>query len=106
MLTAEGLAAGTHDDALVGAALVALGHADGLVAIGVGAGELLVPLAEPAGVDDVVVAWQPRRRRRLRGGAHHHQQGSRRSNHRGAPCHRSLPRWLAKLQKSIDQTRR
>uniref|UniRef100_J3L887 Uncharacterized protein n=1 Tax=Oryza brachyantha TaxID=4533 RepID=J3L887_ORYBR len=52
---AEGLAAGAHDDALVRAALVALGHAALLLALGVRArqGELLVPLAQarPTRVD-------------------------------------------------------
>ena len=40
--TAEGLASWAEDDALVGAALVALGVAAGLVAVGVAASQLLV----------------------------------------------------------------
>jgi hypothetical protein len=64
--TAERLASGAEDDALVGAALVALGHALGLVVLGIVARQLLVPLV-PARVDHLVVGWQRARRRWLSG---------------------------------------
>jgi hypothetical protein len=78
--TAERLASGAEDDALVGAALVALGHAFGLVVLGVVARQLLVPLV-PARGDHLVVGRQRARRRWLRchterGCAQGHQGGS------------------------------
>ena len=58
MLTAVGLAAWAHNDALVGAALVAGGDAGVLPVLGVIAGDHMVPLTEPARVDHVGVLRQ------------------------------------------------
>uniref|UniRef100_A0A453GJ40 Uncharacterized protein n=1 Tax=Aegilops tauschii subsp. strangulata TaxID=200361 RepID=A0A453GJ40_AEGTS len=76
------LAAGAEDDALVGAALVALAHAARLPAVGVLARQLLAPLPELARADHVVVGRQLPRRLGLdaggrRQGAHGHQSGHR-----------------------------
>lgn len=93
MLTAVCLAAGAEDEALVGAALIAGGHAGVPLVLGVVAGESLRPLAEPSRVDYPGVRRQRAARlrgRRGHGGAQHHQYDGDRSQARW-PGHCYVP---------------
>uniref|UniRef100_A0A453GV42 Uncharacterized protein n=1 Tax=Aegilops tauschii subsp. strangulata TaxID=200361 RepID=A0A453GV42_AEGTS len=95
---AVGFAAWAHDDALVGAALVAVGDAGAVAVLCVVAGEHLVPPPEPPRVDHVGVLRQPLL---ALGGGRHGGRAQEHQHRRGGDHthgHGRCPRHLAQTE--------